>query len=105
MARYVDDIGQLLQGISLLHQLTPRTEDAIIAHGERFSTLLFAAAARDADLDVAPVDAATVMITDSRFRMARPDRAELNTRARATILPLVKHKVLRIVQRKIQISS
>ena len=98
MARYVDDIGQLLQGISLLHQLTPRTEDAIIAHGERFSTLLFAAAARDADLDVAPVDAATVMITDSRFRMARPDRAELNTRARATILPLVEQRRIPLIE-------
>ena len=37
MARYVDDIRQLLQGISLLRQLTPRTEDAIIAHGDRFA--------------------------------------------------------------------
>ena len=98
MARYLDDIGQLLQGISLLHQLTPRTEDAIIAHGERFSTLLFAAAARDADLDVAPVDAVTVMITDSRFRMARPDRAELNARARATILPLVEQGRIPLIE-------
>ena len=98
MARYLDDIRQLLQGISLLRQLTPRTEDAIIAHGERFSTLLFAAAARDADLDVAPVDATTVMITDSRFRMARPDRTELNSRARATILPLVEQGRIPLIE-------
>ncbi len=98
MAQYVDDIRQLLQGISLLQQLTPRTEDAIISHGERFSTLLFAAAARDANLDVAPVDVATVMITDSRFRMARPDRTELNARARVTILPLIEQGRIPLIE-------
>ena len=38
------------------------------------------------------------MITDSRFRMARPDRAELNARARATILPLVEQGRIPLIE-------
>jgi aspartate kinase len=88
------NIARLLEGVSLLQQLTPRTEDAIMSHGERFSTLLFAAAAGATGLDVVPVEATTVMITDARFRMAQPDRDELRARARATIQPLIEgHRI------------
>ena len=44
------------------------------------------------------MDATTVMITDSRFRMARPDRTELNSRARATILPLVEQGRIPLIE-------
>jgi len=88
------NIARLLEGVSLLQQLTPRTEDALMSHGERFSTLLFAAWAHHSGLDVVPVDAATVIITDARFRMAQPDRDELRARARATIQPLIEgHRI------------
>ncbi|MFB3069560.1 MAG: hypothetical protein ACE1ZF_02565, partial [Gemmatimonadales bacterium] len=35
ISTHVRDITRLLQGISLLQELTPRTQDAIISHGER----------------------------------------------------------------------
>jgi aspartate kinase len=89
ITKYAEEIEEFLKGIALLKQLTPQTQDTILAYGERFSTLLFVAAARSAGLDVESVDAATVMITDARFREARPDRAELATRSAAVIGPIV----------------
>jgi len=98
--RGIDELGQniarLLEGVSLLQQLTPRTQDAIIGHGERFSTLLFAAAAGVAGLNAVRVDATTVMITDERFGMARPHRDELRARAHAILrLRARAHAILR----------
>ena len=98
ISTYVDDVTCLLQGISLLQELTPRTEDAIIAHGERLSSLLFVAAARDAGLDVVSIDAGSVVITDSRFRAARPDREELGRRARDTIAPVMAENRIPVVE-------
>jgi len=100
--RGIDELGQniarLLEGVSLLQQLTPRTQDAIMGHGERFSTLLFAAAAGAAGLNAVRVDATTVMITDERFRMARPHRDELRARARAILRPLIEGDDIPVIE-------
>lgn len=94
IGRLGKNIARLLEGVSLLQELTPRTEDAIIGNGERFSTLLFAAAAGNAGLDVVRVDATKVIITDARHRMARPDRNEILARAAATLQPLIEaHRI------------
>ncbi len=98
ISTHVSDITRLLQGISLIQELTPRTQDAIIAHGERLSSLLFVAAARDAGLDAVSIDARGVVITDARFRAARPDRAELGDRARNTIAPVIAKDRIPVVE-------
>ncbi len=98
ISAYVDDITRLLQGISLLQEFTPRTQDAIIAHGERLSSLLFVTAARDAGLDAVSIDAGGVVITDARFRAARPDREELGRRARNTIAPVIAENRIPVVE-------
>jgi aspartate kinase len=98
ISTHVRDITGLLQGISLLQELTPRTQDAIIAHGEHLSSLLFLAAARDAGLDAVSIDARTVVITDARFRAARPDRAELGHRARNAIAPVIEQNRIPVVE-------
>ncbi len=77
---------------------TPRTEDAIISHGERFSTLLFSAAAGNAGLDVVRVDATKVIITDARYRMARPDRTEILARVPATLRPLIEANRIPVIE-------
>ena len=97
MARYATDLEQFVSGVALLKQLTPRTQDAMIAYGERWSTLLFTAAARATGLDAELVDAATVMITDDRFRAARPDTGEMERRARERMLPLVQRNRIPVV--------
>jgi len=98
MGELGQNIARLLEGVSLLQQLTPRTQDAIMGHGERFSTLLFAAAAGAAGLNAVRVDATTVMITDERFGMARPHRDELRARAHAILRPLVEGDSIPVIE-------
>jgi aspartate kinase len=65
-------------------------QDGVIAFGERLSTTLFGAAARGAGLAADNVDAAEVVVTDDRFRSARPDRGEIGRRAALRLRPLLE---------------
>lgn len=40
-AKLLDDLKQLLTGISMMQELTPRAQDALVSFGERLSTRLF----------------------------------------------------------------
>jgi aspartate kinase len=68
------ELDVLLRGVALLRELTPRTQDAIVAHGERLATAVFTAflAAEGAECEC--VDARRVLRTDDRFGSAQPQR-------------------------------
>lgn len=61
------ELGELLDGVSLLRECTLRTRDAIIGMGERASAPLVAAAFRAAGLDATVLDATQLIRTDSSF--------------------------------------
>ena len=69
----LDALGDLLDGVSLLREATPRTRDAVLATGERLSAPLVAAAFRAAGHDAVSLDAAELVRTDSRFGEATVD--------------------------------
>lgn len=68
-----DELASLAGALSVLGDLTPRSQDAIAALGEQCSSLLIAAAFRQAGLAAVLVDARQVMITDGNFAKAEPD--------------------------------
>jgi aspartokinase/homoserine dehydrogenase 1 len=61
------NLGELLDGVSLLRECTPRTRDAIIGTGERASTPLVAAAFRAAGEAAVALDASRFVRTDATF--------------------------------------
>ena len=67
------EIGELLTGVYLLRQCTPRFSDAIVSAGERASVPLLAAAFRAAGHDAAGIEATAVVRTDDRFGEAAVD--------------------------------
>lgn len=73
----VDDLlgtlEELLDGIGLLRECSPRAKDAIGGMGERLSTPLVAAAFRAAGVDAVAVDAGPLVRTDDRFGEATVD--------------------------------
>ncbi|MCR9244275.1 MAG: aspartate kinase [bacterium] len=73
VAKLEEEVLVLLRGVALLRELTARTSDAIVAHGERVATALFTAMLQDHGLDVTELDAREVVRTDDRFGRARPD--------------------------------
>ncbi len=76
------DLGELLDGVYLLRECTPRTRDAVLGTGERLSAPIVAAAFRAAGLDAADHDAARFIRTDDAFGEAAVRFAETETLVR-----------------------
>ncbi len=85
--RHLADLAAVIDTISAAADYPPRSQDAVISFGELLSTTLFTAAARAAGLTAAPVDAASLIVTDDRFRHARLDRVQIERLARSCITP------------------
>jgi aspartokinase/homoserine dehydrogenase 1 len=68
---YFNQLEDLLQGVMVLRELTPKTRDLILSYGERCSTLLISRMALQYFEEAVYVDATEVVKTDSAFGQAR----------------------------------
>ena len=84
-----DELEKLAHALSVLAHLTPRSLDTIAAAGERASTLLVAAAFREASVPSRHVDARSVMITDDAFTAATPRPDAIADAGRRILLPIL----------------
>lgn len=92
------EIAALLDGVSILAQLTPRTLDAILAFGE-FLALHIARHALSAEgLDVTSLDVRRVLVTDERFGMATPSIERTRLRVEHDLRPLFQDHDVVLVQ-------
>ncbi|MBX2991666.1 MAG: lysine-sensitive aspartokinase 3 [Bacteroidetes bacterium] len=66
------ELRQLVHGLSILNELTPRALDQIVAHGERWSSRLLSLFLQKEKIPALFVDARTVMITGNEFTKAAP---------------------------------
>jgi aspartate kinase len=82
-----DELQILLRGTALLRELTPRTNDSIVAHGERIATTVFAALLQKRGAAVTHLDARCVLRTDDRFGAATPQRAIIATLVAQNLAP------------------
>ena len=67
----VVELRDLLHGVSLLRECTPRTLDSIVSFGERVSATVVASAFRSAGTRARAVDARALVVTDKNFGSAR----------------------------------
>lgn len=65
--------ASLLKGVGLLMDASPRSRDAMLSFGERFSTLLIHARAEQRGMEADLLDARRLIRTDEAFTAARPD--------------------------------
>ncbi len=69
------ELEQVLTGIALVNEMTPKTQDRILGMGERMSSVIISAF-----LGVKLVDTAGLIVTDSSFGKAVVDYKETNAR-------------------------
>jgi aspartate kinase len=69
--QHFDELAELMRGLAILGELTPRSIDAVSSFGERISSRIVALA-----LGATHVDSRTVIVTDERHTMAAPLYAE-----------------------------
>ncbi|MFN4085967.1 MAG: bifunctional aspartate kinase/homoserine dehydrogenase I [Spirosomataceae bacterium] len=65
-----NELEDILKGVSLLRELSLRTQDFILSFGERLSTYLMTEVLRSCDIPAHFVDARNIIKTDAHFSMA-----------------------------------
>ncbi len=89
IGEYRATLGQLIKGVAILGELTPRTMDAFCSFGERLSSQLIAAALREANVGCVWVDVKDFMITDDNFGRARPLGDRVKALLAEKVAPLI----------------
>lgn len=77
------ELGNLLRGVSLVGECSPRTLDGVLSFGERLSAAIVAAALRQAGEDAEFCDSRLFVITGTGFGAAQVDQEQTRERLRA----------------------
>lgn len=74
----LNELEDILQGVYLVRECTPRTRDYIMGFGERLSAYIISECINQAGMEAAFVDARTLIRTDSQFGHAAVDFEKTN---------------------------
>jgi len=91
---HFQELTELVKGLAVLGELTPRSIDAISSYGERLSSYIVTLAFRQFGLDAAHLDAREVIVTDKRHTQAAPQLSETYRRLAETVAPLAAERVV-----------
>jgi len=92
---HFQELVELVKGIAVMGEMTPRATDAVSAFGERLSSIIVTARFRALGIDATHLDSRSVIVTDRRHTQAAPIFAETYRRTCNTIPPLTaKHVVV-----------
>ncbi len=91
---HFQELGELVTGLGVLGELSPRSVDAISAYGERLSSAIVALAFRKFGMDSAHVDSRSVIVTDARHTQAAPLFPQTYARLAGSVAPLASRQVV-----------
>jgi len=91
---HFQELTELVKGLAVLGELTPRSIDAISSYGERLSSYIVSLALAHFGMKTAHVDSRRVIVTDHRHTQAAPIYPETYARLTRVIPPLAKEKVV-----------
>ncbi len=88
------ELAELVRGLSVLGELTPRSVDAISSFGERLSSRIVTLGFRKAGIDAVHIDSRKVMKTDTRHTQANPLFEATYALMASELSPLAKKSVV-----------
>lgn len=91
---HFDWLDELVKGLSVVGELSPRSMDAIASVGERLSSLIVTFAFQAAGMRTQHVDSRRVIITDDRFTQAQPMLEETYRLLEETVAPIAETSVV-----------
>jgi aspartate kinase len=91
---HFNELVELVKGLAVMGELTPRATDAISSFGERISSIIVAGFFNKVGMPAVHLDSRSVIVTDSRHMLAAPLFAESNAKLSATIPPLACRQVV-----------
>ncbi len=94
LAASAHEMTSMTESIAVLKELTTRTEDVLVARGERAVAEVFTAALEESGIAAAYVDAVDVIHTERRFGALWPDLGACERAAKKVIAPLLANRVV-----------
>jgi aspartate kinase len=91
---HFQELTELVKGLAVLGELTPRSIDAISSYGERLSSYIVTLAFRHFGMDTAHLDSRQMIVTDRRHTQAAPLYPETYARLAAVVPALAENKVV-----------
>ena len=88
------ELAELIRGLAVLGELTPRSIDAVSSYGERLSSMVVAEVFRKSGLKAAHVDSREIIVTDDRHTQASPLLPQTYSRIASVIPPLLEDNVV-----------
>ncbi len=86
------ELSELVRGLAVLGELTPRSIDAISSYGERLSSALVTLAFHGFGIEAAHLDARKLIVTDNRHTQAAPDFPNTYERLASEVPPLAAER-------------
>jgi aspartate kinase len=83
IGEHFDELGELIRGIAVMGEMTPRATDAVSSYGERISSVIIAELFRRCGIEAVHLDSRRVVVTDARHTHAAPIFAETDARLAA----------------------
>jgi aspartate kinase len=91
---HFQELTELVKGLAVLGELTPRSIDAISAYGERLSSYIVTLAFRHFGMPAEHLDSRKVIVTDKRHTQAAPLFPQTYARLAATVPPMAEKSVV-----------
>jgi aspartate kinase len=91
---HFQELTELVKGLAVLGELTPRSIDAISSYGERLSSYIVALAFRHFGMDAVHLDSRQIIVTDRRHTQAAPQYPETYARLAAIVAPLAERSIV-----------
>lgn len=87
-------LAELVKGLSVVGELSPRSMDTVASAGERLSSLIVSFAFRAAGMRTQHVDSRRVILTDDKFTEARPLFEQTFRALRESVEPIAQESVV-----------
>jgi aspartate kinase len=87
-------LDELVKGLAVVGELSPRSMDAIASVGERLSSLVLTFAFQSAGIGTQHIDARRVIVTDDRFTQAQPLLEETYRLLQEMVVPAAERSVV-----------
>ncbi len=104
IANSLGELEELVKGVAILRELTPRTLDTFYCYGELLSSRIVAAALQERGIEAQWLDTADFMVTDDNFTRALPVMHLVEERLGALARPLLERGITPVTQGFIGIS-
>ncbi len=84
------ELRSMCESVSVLRELTPRANDALVARGERMLARIFVVALNEAGVDAEYVDATEIIATEKRLGSLWPVFPKCERNAKKVIAPILE---------------